>query len=311
MRLFRDTQVALAEVFGKLHTLNPAFESGAGRQQSEGKVNPHMLYTEFVMKLEEAQMLYERTVEEQISDGLVDAAPVLVAQQENLQADPWFRWMLPLQLQIRRLAMLQSQTSKLLTRKEARELLAARARLRGVLDGLDGLLDVLDRRLDDPLFNKPKHNLKQKHLATAKIATKKVKLEALKREKSLARWNKMKQAIPYVAKYRRLPPPPTSKRYIRLVTGDELLAFVRRYKAKAVAGVVSAVSTAVVSTVISKVVQHQNKRPKAVEIVKTESESAESEGTTKEKKTNDEAIEGEFAAPTKTRPRLRNSVKVK
>jgi mannitol-specific phosphotransferase system IIBC component len=95
------------------------------------------------------------------------------------------------------------------------------------------------------------------------------------------------------------------------VTGDELLAFVRRYKAKAVAGVVSAVSTAVVSTVISKVVQHQNKRPKAVEIVKTESESAESEGTTKEEKTNDEAIEGEFAAPTKTRPRLRNSVKVK
>jgi len=317
MRLFRDTQVALAEVFGKLHTLNPAFESGAGRQQSEGKVNPHMLYTEFVMKLEEAQMLYERTVEEQISDGLVDAAPVLVAQQENLQADPWFRWMLPLQLQIRRLAMLQSQTSKLLTRKEARELLAARARLRGVLDGLDGLLDVLDRRLDDPLFNKPKHNLKQKHLATAKIATKKVKLEALKREKSLARWNKMKQAIPYVAKYRRLPPPPTSKRYIRLVTGDELLAFVRRYKAKAVAGVVSAVSTAVVSTVISKVVQHQNKRPKVVEIAKIESESAESEGTTEEKKTNDdEAIEGKSegksSAPTKTRPgRRRDSVKVK
>jgi len=307
MRLFRDTQVALAEVFGKLHTL----ESGAGQPQHEGKVNPHMLYTEFVMKLEEAQMLYERTVEEQASEGLVDAATVLVAQQENLQADPWFRWMLPLQLQIRRLAMLQSQTSKLLTRKEARELLAARARLRGVLDGLNGLLDVLDRRLDDPLFNKPKHNLKQKHLATAKIATKKVKLEALKREKSLARWNKLKQAIPYVAKYRRLPPPPASKRYIRLVTGDELLAFVRRYKAKAVAGVVSAVSTAVVSTVISKVVKHQNKRPKAVEIVKTESESAESEGTTKEKKTNDEAIEGEFAAPTKTRPRLRNSVKVK
>ena len=317
MRLFRDTQVALAEVFGKLHTLNPAFESGAGRQQSEGKVNPHMLYTEFVMKLEQAQMLYERTVEEQISDGLVDAAPVLVAQQENLQADPWFRWMLPLQLQIRRLAMLQSQTSKLLTRKEARELLAARARLRGVLDGLDGLLDVLDRRLDDPLFNKPKHNLKQKHLATAKIATKKVKLEALKREKSLARWNKMKQAIPYVAKYRRLPPPPTSKRYIRLVTGDELLAFVRRYKAKAVAGVVSAVSTAVVSTVISKAVQHQNKRPKVVEIAKIESESAESEGTTEEKKTNDdEAIEGKSegksSAPTKTRPgRRRDSVKVK
>ena len=137
----------------------------------------NMLYTEFVMKLEEAQMLYERTVEEQASEGLVDAATVLVAQQENLQADPWFRWMLPLQLQIRRLAMLQSQTSKLLTRKEARELLAARARLRGVLDGLNGLLDVLDRRLDDPLFNKPKHNLKQKHLATAKIATKKVKRE--------------------------------------------------------------------------------------------------------------------------------------
>jgi hypothetical protein len=101
------------------------------------------------------------------------------------------------------------------------------------------------------------------------------------------------------------------------VTGDELLAFVRRYKAKAVAGVVSAVSTAVVSTVISKVVQHQNKRPKVVEIAKIESESAESEGTTEEKKTNDdEAIEGKSegksSAPTKTRPgRRRDSVKVK
>jgi hypothetical protein len=267
-----------------------------------------MLYTEFVMKLEAAQMLYERTVEEQASEGLVDATTVLVAQQENLQADPWFRWMLPLQLQIRRLAMLQSQTSKLLTRKEARELLAARARLRGVLEGLDGLLNVLDRRLDDPLFNKPKHNLKHKHMLTAKTETKKVRLAALKSKKAVARWNRMKQAIPYVAKYHRLPPPPTSKRYIRLVSGDELLAFVRRYKAKAMAGVVSALSTAVVSTVISKVVQHsgrdRSKPLKAVKIVKSESANVKGKNTTENpEKKSDEAIGGKSSLPATASPR--------
>lgn len=48
-----------------------------------------------------------------------------------------------------------------------------------------------------------------------------------------------------------------------------------------------------------------------VEIVKIESESVESEGMIKEKKMNDEVIEGEFVSFTKTRFRFRNSVKVK
>lgn len=246
MRLFRDTQVALAEVFGELH-LHSSKSSGGDAAHGESKVNPHMLYTDFVMKLEEAQLLYERTIEEQVAQGNTDASGILAAQQENLQADPWFRWMLPLQLQIRRLAMLQSQTSKLLTRKEARELLAARARLRGVLNGLNGLLSVLDKRLDDPLFNRPKHNVK----ASIFNEQKKRRLQGIQKRKAVARWNKIRQAIPYVAKYRRLPPPPTSKRYIRILTGDELITFVRQYKRRAIAGVISAISTAVFTTLLS------------------------------------------------------------
>ena len=246
MRLFRDTQVALAEVFGELH-LHSSKSSGGDPAHGESKVNPHMLYTDFVMKLEEAQLLYERTVEEQVAQGNTDASGILAAQQENLQADPWFRWMLPLQLQIRRLAMLQSQTSKLLTRKEARELLAARARLRGVLNGLNGLLSVLDKRLDDPLFNRPKHNMK----ASIFNEQKRRRLQGIQKRKAVARWNKIRQAIPYVAKYRRLPPPPTSKRYIRILTGDELVAFVRQYKRRAIAGIISAVGTAVFTTFLT------------------------------------------------------------
>ena len=245
MRLFRDTQVALAEVFGKLHTL----ESGGEHSQGQSQVNPHMLYTEFVMKLEEAQMLYEQQLMDDGEGGMDETT--MAAQQENLQADPWFRWMLPLQLQIRRLAMLQSQTSKLLTRKEARELLAARARLRGVLDGLDGLLSVLERRLDDPLFNKSKNNLKKKNYFATKAEQKRVRLSGVKRQKALVRWNKLKQAIPYTAKFRRLPPPPAKQSFYNLLSTDKFKTFIRRYKRRATAGVVSAVCTAVVGTVLS------------------------------------------------------------
>ena len=268
MRLFRDTQVALAEVFGKLHTL----ESGGEHAQSQSQVNPHMLYTEFVMKLEEAQMLYEQQLM-QGGDGGMDEM-TLAAQQENLQADPWFRWMLPLQLQIRRLAMLQSQTSKLLTRKEARELLAARARLRGVLDGLDGLLSVLERRLDDPLFNKSKHNLKKKNYFATKAEQKRIHLSGVKRQKALDRWNKLKQAIPYTAKFRRLPPPPTKQSFYNLLSNDKFKTFIRRYKRRATAGVVSAICTAVVGTVLSSTVNNSHlRRTKAAQQTKDAEEA--------------------------------------
>ena len=198
----------------------------------------------------------------------------LAAQQENLQADPWFRWMLPLQLQIRRLAMLQSQTSKLLTRKEARELLAARARLRGVLDGLDGLLSVLERRLDDPLFNKSKHNLKKKNYFATKAEQKRIRLSGVKRQKALDRWNKLKQAIPYTAKFRRLPPPPTKQSFYNLLSNDKFKTFIRRYKRRATAGVVSAICTAVVGTVLSSTVNNSHlRRTKAAQQTKDAEEA--------------------------------------
>jgi len=266
MRLFRDTQVALAEVFGKLHTL----ESG-GEHTVNSQVNPHMLYTEFVMKLEEAQMRYEQQLMDDGEGGMDETT--MAAQQEKLQADPWFRWMLPLQLQIRRLAMLQSQTSKLLTRKEARELLAARARLRGVLDGLDGLLSVLERRLDDPLFNKSKHNLKKKNYFATKAEQKRVRLSGVKRQKALVRWNKLKQAIPYTAKFRRLPPPPAKQSFYNLLSTDKFKTFIRRYKRRATAGVVSAVCTAVFSTVLSGTVNGHARRTKGAQKTKHAAEA--------------------------------------
>jgi len=247
MRLFRDTQVAVAEVFGKLDGHMDPSSSGL----SEGnKVNHHMLYTEFVMKLEEAQLTYERFLEQEIAEsGGMTGETVLAAQQDSIQADPWFRWMLPLQLQIRRLAMLQSQTSKLLTRKESRELLAARARLRGVLQGLDGLLDVLDKRLDDPMFNKPKTVVKG--YFSAKSESKKHRMNAIKSAKALKRWYKIRQCVPYVARYQRMPPPPVRKGYLDLLSGKRFMAMARRYKQRAIAGVISAVSTAVFTALLS------------------------------------------------------------
>lgn len=300
MRLFRDTQVALAEVFGELNT--HAVKTGNDSSVGETKVNPHMLYTEFVMKLEEAQLLYERTVEDQLEKGnTANVGDVLAAQQENLQADPWFRWMLPLQLQIRRLAMLQSQTSKLLTRKEARELIAARARLRGVLNGLNGLLSVLDKRLDDPLFNKPKHNVKAFHfMGTSEM--KKEKIKGLRKQKSLGRWAKLRQAIPYVAKYKRLPPPPTKQRYIRLLSTDELKAFVRRYKRKAVAGVVSAIGasmfTSLLLGLVGGTVRKKKREPKRRVEMPQSFISGPNEETPKVQKASEDQAQGGDRART-------------
>lgn len=255
MRLFRDTQVAVAEVFGKLDARH--IDPGNSGLTEGNKVNHHMLYTEFVMKLEEAQLLYERFLEQEIveSGGMTEGT-VLAAQQDSIQADPWFRWMLPLQLQIRRLAMLQSQTSKLLTRKESRELLAARARLRGVLEGLDGLLDVLDKRLDDPMFNKPKTVVKG--YFSAKSERKKHRMNAIKRAKTLKRWYKIRQCVPYVARYQRMPPPPVRKGYLDLLSGKRVMAMARRYKQRAIAGVISAISTAVFTALLSRAVDKKS-----------------------------------------------------
>jgi len=250
MRVFRDSQVAVAEVFGKL---NIAQAEGTS---VDGKVTPHMLYTEFVMKLEDAQLLLESA--EQDKD---DPEAELPTQQEAVPTDPWFRWMLPLQLQIRRIAMLQSQTSKLLTRKEARELLAARARMRGILEGLNGLLRVLERRLDDPMFNKPKKNIGSL-LANAQERQRARMLET-RRRTAIAGWAKIRQSVPYVAKFHRLPPPPLKKRYLGLMTTDDIRSFIRNYKRQAIASVATALTTHVVSTVIAAVGVRQNNKRRA------------------------------------------------
>ena len=247
MRVFQDSQVAIAEVFGKLNVAQ------TGSTPAEGKVTPHMLYTEFVMKLEDAQLLLE-SAEQTLANPDVE----LTAQQESIPADPWFRWMLPLQLQIRRIAMLQSQTSKLLTRKEARELLAARARFRGILEGLNGLLGVLDRRLDDPMFNKPKKNIGTL-LANAQ-ERKRARVRQSRRKVALEHWTKIRQSVPYVAKYHRLPPPPLKKRYLGLMSADDIRSFARNYKRQATASVVTAVVTHLVFSVVAAVGGRKNQK---------------------------------------------------
>ena len=250
MRVFRDSQVAVAEVFGKL---NIAQSTGAS---TDGKVTPHMLYTEFVMKLEDAQLLLE-SAEQDKDETETELSP----QQEAAPTDPWFRWMLPLQLQIRRIAMLQSQTSKLLTRKESRELLAARARLRGILEGLNGLLRVLERRLDDPMFNKPKKNIGSL-LANAQDRQRAKMLET-RRKAAVASWAKIRQSVPYVAKFHRLPPPPLKKRYLGLMTSDDIRSFIRNYKRQAIASVVTALTTHVMSSVIAAFGARRNNKRRA------------------------------------------------
>jgi hypothetical protein len=177
LRLFRDTQMAVAEVFGeetgrntfmrghiaaglrrndsnqgfhakgtgsspKEHRAGGAFRDGDGGSGDRGfsgdRGSPgEMLYTDFVIKLEAA-----------------------MAKSESVN-EPWVRWMVPLHLQYHRYASLQARRQRQLTPAEGREVLAARVRLRRVSDALEELLVVLRRRLDDAWFQQNTKRLRR------------------------------------------------------------------------------------------------------------------------------------------------------
>ena len=177
LRLFRDTQMAVAEVFGEEtgrntfkrghiaaglrrndsnqgfhakgtgsspeeHRAGGAFRDGDGGSGDRGfsgdRGSPgEMLYTDFVIKLEAA-----------------------MAKSESVN-EPWVRWMVPLHLQYHRYASLQARRQRQLTPAEGREVLAARVRLRRVSDALEELLVVLRRRLDDAWFQQNTKRLRR------------------------------------------------------------------------------------------------------------------------------------------------------
>ena len=164
LRLFRDTQTAIAEVFGE--------EAGRGKRRgaqdnSHARKDgaPHagggsadasgasvatnmaglgeMLYTDFVIKLESA-----------LAKG-------------GSANEPWARWMVPLHLQYHRYASLQARRQRQLTPAQGREVLAARVRLHRVSQALDELLAVLRRRLDDPWFLHSMKRLRKEAMANS------------------------------------------------------------------------------------------------------------------------------------------------
>lgn len=156
LRLFKDTQVAIAEVFaldddrrrrGRNHELartTSQLQDGksAGNGDWDGfgsSGSGELLYTEFVLKLEAA-----------------------LAKDEDTN-DPWVRWMVPLHLQMHRYGSLQARRQRQLTASEGREVLAARVRLMRVSVALSGLLDVLRRRLDDPWFQRNTKQMRKEY----------------------------------------------------------------------------------------------------------------------------------------------------
>ena len=165
LRLFRDTQTAIAEVFGEeaargtragaRDTSQGAGKDGAPRAPGAPDVSERisaatnaaglgeMLYTDFVIKLESA------------------------LAKRGAANEPWARWMVPLHLQHHRYASLQARRQRQLTPAQGREVLAARVRLRRVSQALDELLAVLRRRLDDPWFLHSMKRLRKEALAHA------------------------------------------------------------------------------------------------------------------------------------------------
>ena len=167
LRLFRDTQTAIAEVFGEeagrgkrrgaqdnSHAIkHGAPHAGGGSADASGASVAtnmaglgEMLYTDFVIKLESA---------------------LLKGGSAN---EPWARWMVPLHLQYHRYASLQARRQRQLTPAQGREVLAARVRLHRVSQALDELLAVLRRRLDDPWFLHSMKRLRKEALANASDA---------------------------------------------------------------------------------------------------------------------------------------------
>ena len=163
LRLFRDTQTAIAEVFGEeagrgkrrgaqdnSHARKDGAPHAAGSPDASGASVAtnmaglgEMLYTDFVIKLESA-----------LAKG-------------GSANEPWARWMVPLHLQYHRYASLQARRQRQLTPAQGREVLAARVRLYRVSQALDELLAVLRRRLDDPWFLHSMKRLRKEALANA------------------------------------------------------------------------------------------------------------------------------------------------
>ena len=155
LRLFKDTQVAIAEVFDdrRRHRRGGADLARTSSQLQDGKAGGNgdvfdtlgssgsgeLLYTEYVLKLEAA-----------------------LAKDEDTN-DPWVRWMVPLHLQMHRYGSLQARRQRQLTASEGREVLAARVRLMRVSVALSGLLDVLRRRLDDPWFQRNTKKMRKEY----------------------------------------------------------------------------------------------------------------------------------------------------
>ena len=175
LRLFRDTQTAIAEVFGEEpargRARGGARDAGGGNGRNDGArgapgSNSHagpshgspaatsssaaglgeMLYTDFVIRLESA------------------------LSRTGAANEPWARWMVPLHLQYHRYASLQARRQRQLTPAQGREVLAARVRLHRVSQALDELLAVLRRRLDDPWFLHSMKRLRKEALANASDA---------------------------------------------------------------------------------------------------------------------------------------------
>ena len=162
LRLFRDTQTAIAEVFGEEAASGKRAgardtRQGVGKdgapdvsERASAVTNAsglgEMLYTDFVIKLESA-----------LAKG-------------GAANEPWARWMVPLHLQHHRYASLQARRQRQLTPAQGREVLAARVRLRRVSQALDELLAVLRRRLDDPWFLHSMKRLRKEALAHASDA---------------------------------------------------------------------------------------------------------------------------------------------
>jgi hypothetical protein len=55
-----------------------------------------------------------------------------------------------------------------------------------------------------------------------------------------------------------MPPPPVRKGYLDLLSGKRVMAMARRYKQRAIAGVISAVSTAVFTALLSHAVDKKS-----------------------------------------------------
>ena len=174
LRLFRDTQTAIAEVFGEEtargRARGGARDAGGGVGRNDGArgapgsvaAGPshgspaatsssaaglgEMLYTDFVIRLESA------------------------LSRTGAANEPWARWMVPLHLQYHRYASLQARRQRQLTPAQGREVLAARVRLHRVSQALDELLAVLRRRLDDPWFLHSMKRLRKEALANASDA---------------------------------------------------------------------------------------------------------------------------------------------